>query len=263
MKAMRLNITGDSPPILTGSYFSNSLKKDQPFSYIVPESYSSGDSDAYPLIVLLHGRDSHHYEWAKYTRLERYAATCEAVFVCPEGGNGWYTNSFDGNERYEDDIINDLIPNIRQNFRVMEPGRSWAVGGFSMGGYGAVKLALKHFKLFGSAFSHSGALEKAMQPKISPVFGDPETDLGFRRSESLTTLTELALCRLPTGRPYLYIDCGASDGLLESNRSFVNHLRFIGYPHEYEELVGYHTWSYFDRAFRTVLPKLMRRIGTV
>lgn len=258
---MHLNITGESLPILSGSYYSNSLQKNQPYSYTIPNSNSIVKSKVFPLILLLHGRDAHHEDWGSHTRLARYAAANEAVFVCPEGGNGWYTNSVDGFERYEDDIINDLIPQIQQTLPVMDPGRRWAVGGFSMGGYGAIKLALTHFKLFSTAFSHSGALDKPMQPKISPVFGDPEIDLGFRRSESLTTQTELALCRLPTERPYLYIDCGTKDELLESNRSFVNHLRFIGYPHEYEELIGCHTWPYFDRAFRTVLPKVMQRVG--
>ncbi len=260
---MTEKLRGESHQFLTGSYFSNSLKKEQPYSYILPVSYPNRRDDAYPMIILLHGRDSHHSDWAKYTRLARYTESYDAIFICPEGANGWFTNAYDGTQQYEDDLVSDLIPHIKSTLLIADSGRRWAVGGFSMGGYGAVKLALKHSDLFGTAFSHSGALEKPMQSKFSPVFGDPEIDLRFRRTESLTTLTEQALCRLPTERPYLCIDCGIKDNLLESNRNFVNHLRFVGYPHEYDELVGYHTWPYFDRAFRTVLPKVMKRIGAV
>src|SRR3712207_7496477 len=54
--------------------------------------------------------------------------------------------------------LHDALPIF---FRTI-PGREGRViGGFSMGGYGALKLALKHPELFRAAASHSGALEVA------------------------------------------------------------------------------------------------------
>ncbi len=256
---MRSHRTSAEVPVRIDTYYSKSLKLVQPYSFILPEA-AADSSRTFPLIMLLHGRDSHHDEPGKYTRLARYAAAVEAIIVCPEGDNGWYTNSADGLQLYEDDIILDLIPHVQSALPIADPGRQWAIGGFSMGGYGAIKLALKHHQLFLTAFSSSGAVEKPMQPKISPIFGDPEKDLGFRRAESLATLCEHALSRYPVERPFLFLDCGLKDPLLEANQNYANHLRFIGYPYEYTEMVGWHTWPYFDRALKNVLPKILHRI---
>ena len=46
--------------------------------------------------------------------------------------------------------------------------------------------------------------------------------------------------------PAIRIDCGLSDGLLEFNRSFHQHLTELGIPHEYEEFPGDHNWDFWD-----------------
>ena len=193
--------------------------------------------------------------------MERHLGGYGLVVVCPEGGNGWYTNAFDGSARYEDDLIHDLIPHLQTTLPISDPGRRWAIEGLSMGGYGAVKLALKYPRLFSVAVSHSGALERVSHPEPHTVFGDPERDLSFRRSENLVWLAEQALCRLPTERPRLHLDCGLQDELLETNRRLDGHLTFVGYPHTYEEMPGHHTWPYWNRAFRKMLPMVAAEIG--
>jgi S-formylglutathione hydrolase FrmB len=45
------------------------------------------------------------------------------------------------------------------------------------------------------------------------------------------------------------------------NRAFSNHLNYLGYHHTYSEAPGYHTWPYWNRAFRTVLPAVAECIG--
>ena len=72
---------------------------------------------------------------------------------------------------------------------------------------------------------------------------------------------ESALSRWPLQRPRLYFDCGLKDDLLESNRRLDGYLTFLGYPHTYQEWPGYHTWPYWDRAFRTLLPTVAQELG--
>lgn len=259
-----LRMNREALPIQTGTYLSSALGCEQSYTYIAPAAWN-GELDAvttrYPLFVLLHGRNSDHTQWARYTRLARYAAAYALVFVCPDGGNSWYTNAADGSARREDDIIQDFLPHIQETLPILASGKAWGIGGLSMGGYGAVKLALKYPRLFSLAVGHSGAYDKMKTPKPDPVFGDPEADAALRRAENPYSLAELAMCRWPTERPRLFLDCGESDPLVESSRRFRDHLNFIGYPYLYEELPGQHTWPYWDRAFRTVLPAVAQALG--
>jgi S-formylglutathione hydrolase FrmB len=250
-------------PLQTGRYFSQALGREQPYAYLLPAETESLPTQErrYPLLVLLHGRDGGYQDWAANTRIARYAAAYSLCIAFPDGGNGWYTNAADGSARYEDDLIQDFLPHLQATLPVLPPGKHWGIGGLSMGGYGAIKLALKHPELFSLAVSHSGALEKWRVPEPHPVFGDPVRDAAFRLRESPFRLAEQAMSRWPTERPRLYLDCGESDELIAANRRFHGHLTFIGYLHTYREMPGYHTWPYWNRAFRAALPEITQQLG--
>ena len=122
-----------------------------------------------------------------------------------------------------------------------------------MGGYGAIKLALRYYDLFGTAISLAGGVNKPSQPVSHPIFGDHVRDRDFRYSENLTYLAEQALSRFPAERPGLILDCGLNDPLLESNTQFSNHLNFMGYSHSFINRPGHHTWPYFARSLKASL----------
>jgi len=246
--------------IHTDSYESTALHRVQTYRFLLPDSAATPKC-GYSVLFFLHGFDSDSMGWLNHTRVAQQLSRFGIVSVFPQGDNGWYTNSYDGKQRFEDDIMQDFVPHITRKLPIAAPGRAWGIGGMSMGGYGAVKLALKHPETFGTAFSHAGAMERMLQGDSHPVFGGPITDSGFRRSESPIWLVEQIMCRFPIQRPMLYLDCGLSDPLLEVNRRFSDHLKFLGYHHQYHEAVGHHTWPYWNRAFRTVLPALAQSIG--
>jgi putative tributyrin esterase len=250
----------------TGTYYSQALGREQPYGYLLPYDLDSGPSDPemrYPLLVLLHGRDGGYTDWVTFTRIARYLAAHELIVAFPEGDNGWYTNAVDGSARNEDDLIEDFLGQIQQSLPVVQTHQSWGIGGLSMGGYGAVKLAFKYPHIFSLAISFSGALEKPRMPEAHPIFGDPIRDASLRRQEDVVWLAEQALSRSHLLRPRLYFDCGLQDALLEANRRFDGHLTFLGYPHIYRELPGHHTWPYWDRAFRTLLPTFAQELGAM
>ena len=104
-----------------------------------------------------------------------------------------------------------------------------------MGGYGALKLALKFPDMFCSAVSHSGALNitrreadgirEDMKIEYAQIFGP----LPAGGNGCLFGLAERAD---RSGLPAIRIDCGAADGLLEANRAFHAYLDDLGVPHE-------------------------------
>ncbi len=122
-----------------------------------------------------------------------------------------------------------------------------AIGGLSMGGYGAVKLGLKHHDMFASVNSHSGAVgflhdpERARQlsPEFRRIFGD---DPAGGPEDPFAIVEKIDHGRIPAMR----IDCGTSDFLLDQNRSFHKKLEEMQIPHEYEEFPGGHEWAYWD-----------------
>ncbi|MDW8206366.1 MAG: alpha/beta hydrolase-fold protein [Chloroherpetonaceae bacterium] len=243
----------------TGTYFSQALQRDQSYAYFLPPAVSS--TRPAPLLVLLHGLGGSYMDWPAQTRIARYAAQFHLIIAFPDGDSGWYTNALDGTSRYEDDLIQDFLPHLQRTLPLLPPGKHWAIGGLSMGGYGAVKIALKHTHLFSLAVSHSGAFDEPHRPEPHPVFGDPQTQAHLRMQESVYAQAELALCRYPVDRPRLMLDCGQDDPLLPASRRFKDHLTFIGYLHTYREMPGHHTWPYWDRAFRTALPEIAQQIG--
>ena len=239
-----------------GHYYSKSLGRNQPFLCLTPP----GDTVDLPFLLLLHGRDGHFDHWNKYTRLRKMLLGLPYLVVCPEGGNGWYTNSFDGKELWEDDLVQDLLPYLNEAFPISQDTKHRIFAGASMGGFGAIKIALRHYKLFGTAISLAGGLAKPSQPGSHPIFGEYERDIAFRHRENLSYLAEQALCRFPSERPRLILDCGLEDPLIESNQHFSDHLNFLGYAHDFTTRRGHHTWPYFERGLQASLGKVFRII---
>ena len=112
------------------------------------------------VFYLLHGLSDDHTIWMRRTSIERYVAGLPLVVVMPDGGQaGWYSNpvgSFVGPRNWETFHMAQLIPWIEANFRTYAEYDGRAVGGFSMGGFGALKYAAKYYGHFASVSSHSG-----------------------------------------------------------------------------------------------------------
>src|SRR5205807_8374379 len=86
----------------------------------------------------------------------------------PYGGTSFYTNTRDGGEKWEDAIVTEFIPLIESNYRINAIRANRGISGTSMGGYGALKIAMKHPDMFGSASAHSAVLlEDLTAAKVS------------------------------------------------------------------------------------------------
>jgi len=229
------------------NYHSRSLQKASSVSVVFP------DDPAIPrpwsVFYLLHGLSDDDTIWMRRTSIERYVEGLPLVVVMPDGGRGFYTNAVIG-YAYEDDLIKDVVGLIDRTLPVKAERSGRAIGGLSMGGYGAVKIGLKHHEMFASVNSHSGALAILQEPfdtdnikdigaELARIFGKavkggPEDPFGIVE-------------KLDHGRiPALRIDCGNGDFLIDQNRAFHRHLESMQIAHEYEEFVGVHNWEYWD-----------------
>lgn len=230
----------------TIQYQSRSLGKASAFNVVFPEDANL--PRPWATFYLLHGLSDDHTIWERRTSIERYVGGLPLVVVMPDGGRGWYTNAAEG-FAYEDDLIKDVVGLVERTFPVRAERAGRAIGGLSMGGYGAVKLALKHPEMFCSANSHSGALGFLRTTGSEFRKNSPEFDRIFGKAAEDGPEDPFAIVeRIDHGRiPALRIDCGTDDFLLGQNRAFHAHLEKMKVAHQYEEFPGGHTWDYWDR----------------
>jgi putative tributyrin esterase len=234
---------------------SAALGRDMHYRVLLPRAYGRGGR--FPVLYLLHGLYGDYQNWDTKTGLEKYARNLRMLIVMPDADDSWYTNSANiPNDRFEDYIANDLVSEIDRKYRTLRDRQARAVAGLSMGGYGALKFALKYPELFAFAGSLSGAFNAAqnldtLRPefriKLLEVFGPDGSRT--RAENGVFTLLD----HIQSPYPYLYLACGTADSFLETNRALVRELSSRHIPYEYHETPGDHSWEYWDRNLSPLL----------
>jgi len=223
-------------------YYSKALSKQTAASVILPQC--ENQQGPFAVWYLLHGLSDDHSGWMRRTSIERYVAHLPLIVVMPDGGRSFYCDAAQG-YAYETAIVEDTIGYIDSVFHTKAERGGRCISGLSMGGYGALKLALRFPQLFCSAVSHSGALN------FAHVYPDPNHEefgriIGDNPVGGPNDLYALAERCERSLLPALRIDCGSEDFLLDMNRQFHAHLEALGIAHEYEEYPGAHDWGYWD-----------------
>lgn len=122
---------------------------------LLPSDYDSGKR--YPVLYLLHGGAG---DFRQFHSMGIEGMTDGMIVVMPDGGTaGWYCNpvaSMTGAKNWETFHMSQLVPWIDQNLRTHAEFAGRAVGGFSMGGFGALKYTAKYYGHFSSVTSFSG-----------------------------------------------------------------------------------------------------------
>lgn len=226
---------------------------------------AKGDVSAgarYPVLYLLHGLSDDHTIWMRRTSIERYAAAKNLAVVMPAAGRSFYQDMASGAKYWT--YISEELPALMQSFFPIATAREQNfAAGLSMGGYGALRLALGKPRQFAAAAALSGALDVAricreagkpgsrlQRAEVEAVFGrelkaeGTAADL-WALSQKLATSSE--------AKPKLFLACGAEDVLLAENRAFHKHLDGIHYEHAYSEGPGDHEWGYWDAQIQRVL----------
>ncbi|HKO99046.1 MAG TPA: alpha/beta hydrolase family protein [Pyrinomonadaceae bacterium] len=254
------------PRVQTVQFESKLVGKTLPYNVLLPVDYDQEASKTkrYPVVYLLHGLTGHYTNWLDKTKLTDHAAPYGLIIVTPEGNDSWYSDSVTvPSEKYETYIINELLPDVQRRYRTIESREGRAIAGLSMGGYGALKFGVKYPHVFTFAGSMSGALDAASWTEadlrglqfiwrtLQPVFGPVESP-GRAANDLQKLVRELSVEKIDA-LPYVYLDCGTEDVLLQSNRNFVEILMQRKIKHEYRQLPGAHNWIYWNAQVQEVL----------
>jgi S-formylglutathione hydrolase FrmB len=236
------------------------LDREIPYALYLPPSYEETTRD-YPVLFFLHGANENERRWS--TRgltdiaLDRMVADGEIgefIVAIPFAENSFYTNSIAG-ELWEDMILVEFIPMIERENRAVGTREGRAISGISMGGYGALKLAMQRPDLFNAVSAHSAMLiddfeavsvnpraEQLFTVLFDRIFGISETmevwdtNNPLRMAAELDMLDDLAI----------YFDCGTEDeyGFYAGAERLHEILDEGGIAHEFHLYPGTHGWDY-------------------
>jgi putative tributyrin esterase len=218
-----------------------------------------------PVLYLLHGLSDDDTIWLRRTSIERYAAPLGLAVVMPQVARSFYTDEAHGN-RYWTFLSEELPQLARSFFHLSDRREDTFVAGLSMGGYGAVKWALRHPDRFAAAATLSGVTDLAALVGLDHEPGRDQlwnTIFGGRRVAGTDDdLFHLLDTLDPARAPKLYVGCGTEDRLIGHNQRFREVARARGFDVTDDFRPGEHEWGLWDEVIQDVLRWLPLDRGT-
>lgn len=257
----------------TVTIWSQSMQKPIKNVVILPTEYDPNTPQDWPVVYLLHGFRGRYDTWINKTQPDLPAAASRMgeIIVCPDGGfSSWYWDSpIDSTMRYETYITQELIAAIDSLYRTRPSREGRAITGYSMGGHGALYLALRHPDIFGACGSMSGGVALLPFPKnwdiekrIGPYQENPQRWEEYSvmgqlwravpfndRSREVAGLPSVdPSSELQAGQLAIFIDCGTEDYFYNVNMRLHEELLYRNVPHEFIIRPGRHTHEYWRHA---------------
>ena len=229
--------------------YSKKMNKEIKVVVLLPDNYSK-TNESFPVVYLLHGYSDNYATWLKQVPdLHNYADEFNMIIVMPDGGfNSWYWDSpVDAHSQYETFISSELICFIDKHYHTLANRNGRAITGNSMGGQGALFLAIRHQDVYGAAGSLSGGVDIRPFPKE----WDMATRLGqYKQNKKLWNDYAVInlIDNLKPSRLQLIIDCGTGDFFYEVNETLHNKLLKKNIPHTYITHPGEHNWDVWNLA---------------
>ncbi|GAA4886873.1 alpha/beta hydrolase [Serinicoccus chungangensis] len=248
-------------PLIRCDFFSDALELSTSMTVVLPQRVQTRigtdepppSEEPPPVLYLLHGLSDDDTIWSRRTSIERYAEALGLAVVMPAVHRSFYTDMRHG-ARYWTFVSQELPEVVAQLFRVSTERERTFVAGLSMGGYGALQLALRQPDRFAAAASLSGALD--LEDLVRR--GDRDETLRLVLGDEPVTGTPGDLFHLLAGSetealPRLFVACGTQDVLLGHSERFVAQARARGLDVTESYAAADHTWDYWDEVIQEVL----------
>jgi S-formylglutathione hydrolase FrmB len=223
-KLLEANLLGDSA--------------DRPVNVYLPPSYATQPNRRYPVVYLLHGftdspgkwfgeegRDGESHPWIDLPQIaDRVFAADpahEMILVMPNAYNkfeGSFYSSSAATGDWEDYIASELVAYTDQHYRTLARPESRGLGGHSMGGYGTLRIGMKHADVFSAIYALSPCCLRVGPPRPSDgptpaekIVADPRQ---LKTADFLTmiTLAWAAAWSPDPKAPPFYLDLATQDG---------------------------------------------------
>ena len=299
----------------SASFWSQALGINKRYVVYLPPSHGRDAARRYPVAYYLHGGAGDETNWMSRAALHQIVDSLiaggmpELIVVMPDGDDSYYTTwNFLGDypgclkqppprrtgetveqycvpwPHYDDYIARDLVAHIDSTYRTIPERRARGIAGLSMGGYGAVSLAINYPAVYAAAASHSGVLAPlliaydsttgearyaAAPEELRSMYGAWDVmRLAFGRDTSGWWARDPGRRALfqatrtpPAELPAFYIDVGTQDRFLDQARAFRDVLVRLQLRPEYVERSGAHDWAYWRANVPYSLTFLARKLS--
>ena len=227
--------------LIERNFYSSELDRDMPYNIYLPPDYFTADR-RYPVLYMLHGGGGHRDEWLAYGLAEaadreiRNGNLPPMVIVFPQGDTGYWTDNVDDGERWGTYIWRDLVRHIDTTYRTLRSSDTRAIGGNSMGAWGALNQAFLHPTVFGTVGAHSPSLRN--DETIPEILGT---------GEEFAKRDPVSIAGTATGLDSLNIsiDAGQEDPWRARTDVLNNVLTNRDIPHTYQVHSGGHDYTYW------------------
>ncbi len=223
-------------------FYSPELDRDMPYYIYLPPNYEHANR-RYPVLYMLHGLGGHREEWIAYGLInvaDREISNGNIppmIIVLPQGDRDYWVDHANDGPRWGEYIDRDLVTMIDVTYRTLRSPASRAIGGLSMGGYGALSHAFTRPDLYGVVGAHSPSLYEdnntipALGSGVAFDLRDP-----IYLAEHAAAITQLQV----------WVDVGKDDSTwLERATSLHAALNSRGLTHQWQVLPGGHDYDYW------------------
>ncbi len=232
-----------SPEMLRLDFYSPALGRTMNTFVYLPLGYRSS-TQRYPVLYLLHGSGGSNTEWPGYGVTLRADELIEAheiqpmIIVMPQGDQDYWFNHANGGPRWGDYVWQDLVSYVDSTYRTVPTAAKRAIGGLSMGAYGALILAIQHPDVFSIAGAHSPILPED-DGNLKDFFGDSSY---FRRYDPFVLYPAN---RATAVRLKLWTDVSTGDPRLARVEAFHRLLADQDIAHQWHLWPGNHDGFYW------------------
>jgi S-formylglutathione hydrolase FrmB len=211
---------------------------------ITPDNAVKGET---PSVYLLNGYGGDYRSWGIIRPDMGQIADCyNMVMVMPSGMDSWYWDApANPSMKMESFFVRELVPYIDNHYPTAQDASLRAITGLSMGGHGALWLALRHPDIWHNAGSTSGGVNIIPFPKkwkMAAALGDYEANK--QRWEDHTVINLVDSLTADQAMNIIF-DCGTEDFFSDVNLQLHNKLLKMKIPHDYIARPGVHNAKYW------------------
>ncbi len=199
-------------------------------------------------LYLLHGLSDDYTVWMRRTSIERYATRYGIAVVMPDGARSFYTDMKYGGKYHT--YITSELPSVLESMLNISPKREDRyIGGLSMGGYGAMKTALREVGRYAAAFALSPVSDihnRRFDDTLVAVFGEDipsEADLFYLAEKHNADAV----------KPRIYMTVGKDDFMYSDTVRLNACFEALDYDYKYVETEGDHSWDLWDITVQSAL----------
>lgn len=207
------------------------------------------------VLYLYHGIKLNDTGWLRKTNIEAYVQDYGIAVIMPDAARSFYTDGI-STPAYYTYIAKELPRLCTEMFNISTEREDTFVAGLSMGGYGALKVALREPERFCAGAGLSSVCDP-VEFALSDMGGDHTqreaasiwgSNYSLAPEDNLISLARRAANLNEDLKPKLYICCGTEDPLHKHNTLLMDELKRLPLKVNYEEWAGEHDWKFWNEA---------------